>query len=82
MFIRHPFDRSKVLLGHRLGSIGAGTWGLPGGHLEFGETFEHCAVRETFEETAVKILPPIFLTATNGIMPEDNAHYVTIFIVG
>ena len=82
VFIRHPFDPSKILLGDRLGSLGAGTWGLPGGHLEFGETFEACAIRETAEETLMDLQNVRFLTATNGMMPENDAHYVTIFMVG
>ena len=81
VFIRHPIHPSKILLGHRLSSIGAGTWGLPGGHLERGESFESCARRETLEETVLPILPIRFLTATNGIMPWADAHYVTIFMV-
>ena len=33
----------------------AGRWILPGGKLELGESLEHCAARECFEETHVKV---------------------------
>lgn len=59
-----------------------GTWALPGGHLEFGETFEACAVREVLEETAITILDAKFLTATNNLLVQDDKHYVTIFMSG
>lgn len=45
----------KILLGCRKGSHGAGTWALPGGHVDFGEDPETTCVRETMEETGLAI---------------------------
>lgn len=45
----------KILLGLRKGGRGAGTWGPPGGTLEDGETYESAAIRETFEETGLRV---------------------------
>lgn len=59
---------------------GAGTLALPGGHLEFGETFEACAEREVLEETGLNVRDLRFLTATNSVMKDVGKHYVTIFM--
>ena len=32
-----------------------GAWVLPGGHIDLGEGFEECAIREVFEETGIQI---------------------------
>ena len=57
-----------------------GTWAFPGGHLEYGETFDACAKREAFEETGLPVVKIQFLAATNDFMPSEGKHYVTIFM--
>jgi len=71
----------KVLYGKRKGSHGDGAWCFPGGHIEFGESWEECAIRETFEETGIKIKNTRFADVTNDIFPKDGKHYVTIFMI-
>ncbi|OOF93372.1 hypothetical protein ASPCADRAFT_132409 [Aspergillus carbonarius ITEM 5010] len=70
----------QTILGQRQGSLGAGTWGHPGGHLEYNETFESCAAREVLEETGLQVTDIRFLTAINNIMVEEGKHYVTVFV--
>lgn len=70
----------KFLMGRRLGSHGAATWCLPGGHLDFGESWEDCAKREVLEETGLVVNNLRFLTATNDIFSEDDRHYATIWM--
>ena len=72
----------KILIGKRKSKThGHGTWHTPGGHLEFGESFEECAKREVYEETGVEIEDVRFLTVTNDIFREEGLHYVTIWMI-
>jgi 8-oxo-dGTP diphosphatase len=73
-------DRNQILLGQRLSIHGNGDYGPPGGHLEFLESFEECAIREVQEEVGIIISNPQFLTATNDIFLEEEKHYVSIFM--
>ncbi|KAA8529224.1 hypothetical protein F0562_033977 [Nyssa sinensis] len=72
----------NVLLGRRLSSLGHNTFALPGGHLEFGESFEECAAREVKEETGLDIQKIEFLTVTNNVFSEEAkpVHIVAIFM--
>lgn len=69
----------KVLLGYRIASHGANCWGPPGGHLEFGESIEQCALRELQEETGLQGGAPHIIGITNDIFTEAQKHYVTVF---
>ena len=86
----HTMHASKFLVGTRLNSLGSGTLALPGGHLEFGESFEECARREVKEETDLDVVDVQFLTAVNSVFEsgveigrereQEGKHYVTVFM--
>lgn len=75
---------NKVLLGKRhddpekASSLleGAGTWTMPGGKLDFGESFEECARRETMEETGIKLNKIKVICINNDVV--EDAHFITI----
>jgi len=71
----------KVLLGKRKNSHGAGCWSFPGGHLEMHEAWNECARREVLEETGLAIDNLKFVAATNDVFPEENKHFITLFIL-
>ncbi len=73
--------KGKILLGKRKNAHGEGNWCFPGGHLEYGESWEECAIRETLEETGSKIDNIRFGAVTNDIFKKDHKHYITIFML-
>lgn len=75
------FRNGKFLMGRRRNAHGDGTWSAPGGHLEFGETFEDTAKREVLEETGLKIKNVRFGAVTNDYFKDDDKHYVTIWVL-
>ena len=66
----------KILLGKRIGKTGYGTWCLPGGHFEYGESLAGAAERELEEETSIVSSHLRFLHLVND--PMEHAHYVHI----
>ncbi|KAK5163876.1 uncharacterized protein LTR77_010270 [Saxophila tyrrhenica] len=82
VFVFKDHNDAHFVLGKRKASLGAGTYSLPGGHLEFGETFEQCAVREVKEETGLEIGEVRYLTTVETTWEEEGKQYVTIFMAG
>ncbi len=70
----------KVLMGKRIGAHGAGSYHFPGGHLEYGESWEDCVIRETREEAGIEIKNIKFAAVTNDIFEQERKHYITIFM--
>ena len=74
----------KILLGKRSADLekassfahAESTWTLPGGKMDFGETFEDVARREVLEETGIKTKNLKLVSVTNDAA--ENAHFVTI----
>lgn len=76
----------KILLGKRHDDPakadselhGEGTWTMPGGKMEFGETFEETCFRETKEETGLSLEKSSIklISITNDRV--TDAHFVTI----
>lgn len=74
----------RVLLGKRHSDSnkadselhGEGTWTMPGGKLEFGESFEDGAKREVYEETGLQLNNVKVICVNND--KNEYAHFVTI----
>lgn len=71
-------DKNEILLGRRRNAHGEGSWCPPGGHLEFGKSFEECAAREALEEANIAIDNVRFAALTNDVFLKENKHYITI----
>ncbi len=72
----------KVLLIRRANDPGAGTWSLPGGTQELGETVSETAHREVREESGIEIKNLKLLGAFDSIQHDENGqvlyHYTLI----
>ena len=72
----------KVLLLKRKKSLGKETWSTAGGRLEYEESIEECAIRETKEETGLTIKDVRFRAITNDVFRKEGKHYITIWVEG
>ncbi len=69
---------NKLLLGKRKNASGDADWGLPGGHLEFGEHLLDGAKRELKEETGFKVKNLSLLNIVNDSKSKDRTHYLNV----
>jgi len=58
---------------------GAGKWTMPGGKLNFRESFEEAAEREVLEETGIKLKSLKVIGINNDMV--ETAHFITIGLV-
>jgi 8-oxo-dGTP diphosphatase len=72
----------KILLLKRKNVHGSGSWSAPGGHLDYGESLEACAVREVKEETGLDLTNVRFRAITNDFFEQESKHYITIWMAG
>eukprot|EP00042_Codosiga_hollandica_P053747 m.710904 g.710904 ORF g.710904 m.710904 type:complete len:353 (-) comp58766_c0_seq6:886-1944(-) len=83
VFVTNPKYPGMILVGKRLkAGFGCQTFALPGGHLEFGESFEDCGVREVMEECGLVLSNTRPLSTVNSINSEADYHTITIFVTG
>lgn len=76
----HVCRNGKVLAFKRITPHGEGTWTVLGGHLENGEHWNDCAIREVLEEGGIATHSPQLFAITNDVFPETGKHYVTLHI--
>lgn len=66
----------KILLLKRKGAHGEGSWCMPGGSIDVGESFRKAAEREVKEETGMDVKYEKIISVSNDIM--YGAHWITL----
>ena len=76
-------SEGRVLVGRRI-TEHAPYYSIPGGHLEEGESFEECGIREICEETGIIIDPEninvIGITNDLETFRESGRHYISVIL--
>lgn len=71
-------ENEILLVRHRKGN--RQYWVLPGGRLEYGETFYECAVRELKEETGLDVEVDKLIYLSEAIAPDRSRHIVNVYL--
>ena len=70
-------DNNEILLQQRNKEPEKGYWSIPGGKLEWMETFEDAVKREVKEECGVEIKVEKLLGICDHIVKNENQHWVS-----
>ena len=70
-------QKTHILWGKRKNSYKSGTFGMPGGRVEIGESLIKCCQRELLEETGIKSSNFLFL----GIVRDFQKEYDFIHLI-
>ena len=60
MTLGHIINGDKLLLKEATRGVSKGKWNGPGGKIDKGETPRQCIIRETLEETGIKMIKPFY----------------------
>ena len=69
---------AALLLVRRGHGPAAGTWSVPGGRVELGETLHEAVVREVAEETGLAVVVDRFLGWVERIAERQQEHFVIL----
>jgi len=84
--LKETGDGPRVLLIRRGKAPRAGTWSIPGGRQELGETLKEAARREVLEETGVELGDLVFLDVADSLTKDASGqilhHYSLVDFLG
>jgi 8-oxo-dGTP diphosphatase len=75
-------ENSSILLIKRKNDPYQGSWALPGGFVEYGETVENAAVRETKEETGIDVKLKELVGVYSDPDRDPRGHTITVCFLG
>ena len=75
-------EHGRVLLTLRKLPPEAGCWSIVGGKLDYLETLQDCAVRETREEVGLDVSIDALLFVTDHLLPQERQHWVSPAYLG
>lgn len=78
-------DGGRVLAVKRKNPPAQGTWSVPGGSIKSGESMSEAAIRETLEETGIKINMLKPYSAVDVIQRDSSGllrfHYIIVYVL-